>query len=312
MLGALALAAPAVADNAGLTPVEPHSPNAQAINTTWYLVLAITGVIFVLVQAALIGFVIAYRRGKRPRDAEAPQIHGHSRLELMWTVVPVLILALIAAFVFVKLPEIEDAPRASAAAPGETLEIEVQGRQFYWQFTYPDGSITYDTLLVPVDRVVELRILAPEHDVVHSWWIPALGGKFDAIPGLTSRTWFRADEEGEYEGRCTEFCGLQHGAMTASVRAVSADSFDSELATVSRAMGAQAFEAVCAKCHNVEGPQLIGPSLRGNTRLADKASLRTLVEQGFGQMPAVGRGWTDEQIDALFEHVRQYGEVNGG
>lgn len=310
-VGALALAVPAMADNAGLTPVEPHSPNAEAINTSFYLVLAITAVVFVLVQASLILLVIRYRRGKRPRDAEAPQIHGHTRLEIGWTVVPVLILVFIAGFVFSKLPEIEDTPSAQAAPAADTLHVEVQGRQFYWQFTYPDGSITYDTLVVPAGRVVELEVTAPDHDVIHSWWIPALGGKMDAIPGQTNRTWFRADE-GEYIGRCTEFCGIQHGAMTATVRAVPEEQFETELARLTEALGTQAFAAVCAKCHNLEGPQFIGPNLRGNARLADRASLASLLEQGFGKMPAVGRGWSERQIDALFDHVEQYGSAGGG
>ena len=100
------------------------------------------------------------------------------------------------------------------------LRIDVAGRQFYWEFRYPDGSVTYDTLVVPVDRTVELDVTAPDHDVIHSWWVPALGGKIDAIPGVVNHTWFRAEEAGEYAGTCGEFCGIQHNAMSLTVVAV--------------------------------------------------------------------------------------------
>jgi cytochrome c oxidase subunit II len=309
-LGALALSVPAVAGNGGATPVDPESPNAEAIVDAYYLVLVITGVIFVLVEAALVVFIVRYRRRGRPRDAEAPQIHGHTRLEIAWTVVPVLILALIAGFVFWQLPEIQDVPEASAA--GEPVEILVEGRQFYWQFAYPDGTFGYDTMVVPAERVVELEVTAPEEDVIHSWWIPALAGKIDAIPGVVNRTWFQAERPGLYTGQCAEFCGVQHSSMYGQVRAVPAESFESELESLSENQGEQMFAAVCSKCHNLEGPELIGPNLQGNSLLADREQLEQLVHEGRGQMPAVGRGWNDEQIDALYEFVSRFGGGGGG
>jgi cytochrome c oxidase subunit II len=312
--GALLFAAPAFADNAGLTPVAPQSPSAESINDLYWILVGVTGVIFVVVQGALLAFIIRYRRGARPRTAEGPQIHGHTRLELIWTVIPVLILAVLAGLVFLKLPDLEGVSSA-AASPAEerdTLRIEVEGRRFYWQYTYPDGAITYDTLVVPVGRVVELVVTAPDYDVVHSYWIPALNGKRDAIPGSDNTLYFRATREGEYEGTCTEFCGVQHSAMTASVRAVAPERYEAERARLVDALGQQTFEAVCAKCHNVEGPQLIGPTLRGNPILAERESLAEIVRNGQGEMPAVGRGWSEEQLDALFEYVRRFGGESGG
>lgn len=311
--GALLFVAPAFADNAGLTPVEPRSPSAEAINDLYWILVGVTGVIFLIVQGVLLAFIVRYRRGNRPRTAEGPQIHGNTRLELIWTVIPILVLAVLAGLVFVKLPELEGESSA-AVGPGdeaETLRVEVEGRRFYWQYTYPDGAITYDTLVVPVGRVVELVVTAPAHDVVHSYWIPALNGKRDAIPGSENTLFFRATRAGEYEGTCTEFCGLQHSAMTATVRAVAPGEYESERARLVDAMGQQAFDAVCAKCHNVEGPQLIGPTLRGNPALTDRQSLADVVRNGRGKMPAVGRGWSEEQMEALFEYVQRFGG-NGG
>jgi cytochrome c oxidase subunit 2 len=307
VLGALAFAAAALADNAGLTPVDPKSPNAEAISDTYYVLLGVTGVVFFAVEIALVVFLLKYRRRDRPVDAEGPQIHGNTRLELLWTIVPVFLVTIVVGFVFYKLPDVSDVTRAAAEPAGEqNLVIEVEGRQYYWQFRYPDGQITYDTMVVPVNRTVELNVTAPDFDVIHSWWIPALGGKIDAIPGKLNHTWFRAEAEGEYAGSCTEFCGLQHAEMTMSVRVVAAAGFDAELARLAGSGEAQ-FEATCAKCHNLRGPQLVGPTLGGNPTLADREALETLLRQGRGEMPAIGRDWTDEQLDTLFEYTRRAG-----
>ena len=307
VLGALAFAAPALAENAGLTPVDPKSPNAQAINDTYYLLLGVTGIVFFAVEIALVVFLVRYRRRNRPVDAEGPQIHGNTRLEVMWTVVPVLLVAIVVGFVFYKLPEVTDVTRAANAPADEpNLVIDVEGRQFYWVFRYPDGRITYDTMVVPVNRAVELNVTASDFDVIHSWWIPALGGKIDAIPGKLNHTWFRAEAKGEYEGNCAEFCGLQHAEMTMSVRAVESAGYEAELARLAGNGRAQ-FEATCAKCHNLSGPQLVGPTLGGNPTLADREALATLLREGRNEMPAVGRGWTDEQLDTLFEYTRRVG-----
>ena len=310
VLGALAFAAPAMADNAGLTPVEPKSPNAEAINDTYYLLLVVAGLVFVAVEGALVVFLVRYRRRRRPVDTEGPQIHGNTRLEVMWTVVPVLLVAVIVAFVFYKLPEVSEFDEDAIAAPGQAdLQIDVLGKQFYWEFRYPDGRVTYDTLVVPVNRTVELEVTAPDYDVIHSWWIPALGGKIDAIPGHVNHTWFRAEEAGVYQGNCTEFCGLQHAEMTMVVRAVAEDRFEDEVERFGT--GREQFLSACSKCHNVDGPQLVGPSLRGNPLLADRQGLAALIRNGRNQMPPVGKGWSDRQIANLVEYTRFVGGESG-
>src|SRR4051794_15358085 len=115
IVGALAATTAASAGNAGFLPGNPHSPNAHRITSAFIFVSIFTGVILVMVDGALILFVVKYRRGKRARTADGPQIHGSTKLEVMWTVVPVVILAAIGAFVFYKLPGIADAPKAAAA-----------------------------------------------------------------------------------------------------------------------------------------------------------------------------------------------------
>src|SRR6266536_4810458 len=146
---ALALVAAAYAGNGCFAPETPHSPNAERINDSYQWIAIFAAAILVLVEGALIWFVIRYRRAGRARTAEGPQIHGATRLELIWTAVPVLILAAIASFIFYKLPGIEDVP--SAKAEGGPLRVRVDAHQFYWQFTYPGGQISIYELHAPLN-----------------------------------------------------------------------------------------------------------------------------------------------------------------
>ena len=144
-------------------------------------------------------------------------MHGHTQHEIVWTVIPVLIVFAIIAFVFVKLPDVQDVPKASAA---NSLNVKIDGHQYYWQYTYPGGRISIDRMVVPVGSVVTLTVNAA--DVIHGWWIPALGGQIDAIPGRTNHTWFEAPSKpGTYVGQCTQLCGVEHAHMTAQVDVVS-------------------------------------------------------------------------------------------
>jgi cytochrome c oxidase subunit II len=307
----LTTAGAAAAANGGFTPPFAHSPNTHKTNTVYYVVLAFTGVIFVIVESALVLFMWKYRAGGRARTAEGQQVHGNTRLELMWTVVPVLILAVIAAIVFVELPGITSAP-ASAA---NTLQIKVEGHQFYWQFDYPNGARSINDLHVPVGQDVELEVVSA--DVLHSWWIPQLAGKLQAVPGRTNHTWFRADKTGTFYGQCAELCGPFHEAMTARVISESQSdyrSFISKRATTS--LGRAEFQGVCATCHGMQGQGGYGPALSSNTLLTQRSALEAIVRNGRNLMPPVGNTWTDEQIDALAKytkaHVYKGASTSGG
>jgi cytochrome c oxidase subunit 2 len=299
---ALVLAAGAFAGNGGFGPQPPASPNASRINDVYWFIFAFAAFVFVVVETTLVWFVIRYRRRGRPREAEGPQVHGSTKLELIWTVGPVLILAVIAAFVFYKLPGIKDIPTARA---GDSLTVKVRAHQFYWEFDYPDGQLSIDRMVVPAGKVVRLDVTSP--DVAHSWWIPKLGGKIDAIPGKTNTTWFQSSRLGTYPGQCAEFCGLYHAAMKADVVVVSDADFEEFLAAhgpSSAAVGKETFTGVCAKCHGNLGQGAYGPKIAGNATLADRKDLEDIVRNGKGRMPAVGKDWSDAQIDALFHDVK--------
>jgi cytochrome c oxidase subunit 2 len=296
----LATASAAAAANGGFTPVTPNSPNASRIGDAYYLILGLTSAIFVLVETLLIVFVWRYRSRGRPRTVEGAQVHGHTRLELIWTAGPVVILAIIAAFVFYKIPGIADAPAAT-----NPVRITVEGHQFYWQFDYPNGSRSINDLHVPVGTVVDLKVVSP--DVIHSWWIPALGGKVQAIPGITNHMWFKAGRQGIFVGQCAELCGLYHEAMRARVIVTSPSEYQAYLtATAKTDLGRSEFAGVCATCHGLSGQGAYGPNLSNNPLLTQPSGLIAIVRDGRGRMPAVGDTWTSAQMQALAAYVKSH------
>lgn len=307
---ALTLGGAALAGNGGIAPVDPASPNAERISESYLWVALFTGAIFLLVQGSLIWFIVRYRRGRRPRSEDGAQIHGHTNLEFAWTVLPVLILVAIGGFVFYKLPGIQDVP--GAGAQGGRVDVQVSGYRYYWNFTYPNGVIAVDKLRAPVGQTVRLEVTAPEFDVIHSWWIPALGGKFDAIPGVTNVTWFNAEAAGTYRGQCAEFCGIQHAEMKAEVEALPRAEFESWLeeeasaqASGTSGLGKETFAGACAKCHGLAGEGDIGPRLQGNRLLDDAAAIEQVVREGRGKMPPVGKDWEDRQMRALTDYLKE-------
>jgi cytochrome c oxidase subunit II len=300
----------AAAADGGFAPPTPHSPNAHHTATAYWVIMGFTAAIFVLVEGLLVFFVVKYRSRGRKRTDDGAQVHGHARLEVIWTVIPVVILCIIGIVVFIQLPDIADAP--AAANP---LNVTIEGHQYYWQFNYPDGTRTINTLYVPVNRVVNLTVVSA--DVIHSWWIPELGGKVQALPGITNHTWFDVDEPGTYVGQCAELCGLYHAAMTARVVATSDSEFEAHLSAAATAgeLGKAEFTGVCATCHGMTGEGGYGPNLSNNPLLTQKAGLLAIVQNGRGKMPAVGNTWTQAQLDALAAYVKTdvyKGAASGG
>jgi cytochrome c oxidase subunit 2 len=134
-------------------------------------------------------------------------------------------------------------PAAAAAvgignAPDDALRIRVVGRQYIWEYRYPNGAYSYEEMVAPVGVTVKLDIVS--RDVAHSWWIPKLGGKLDAIPGYVNHTWFRLTRPGIYRGQCAELCGRNHANMLASVRGVSPEEYASWVARQKQVVGSEA------------------------------------------------------------------------
>jgi cytochrome c oxidase subunit 2 len=236
LLGSLILAPSALAHF--ITPKAGGSPNADEIGALYRITLYIAAVVFVLVEGALVYSVYKFRAKK---GAVAAQIHGNTRLEIGWTLGAALILVVLTVVTFVKLPSIVNAPSSSprtvlsaalnAPSPphGNKLTICVQGRQYIWRYSYGSDCAgnafssklpySYQEMVVPAGATVVLDIQSS--DVIHSWWVPSLGGKVDAVPGYTTYTWFKAPHAGAvYHGQCAQLCGRGHAAMTALVKVI--------------------------------------------------------------------------------------------
>jgi cytochrome c oxidase subunit 2 len=310
-LFSLACAGAALAGNGGIAPPSPASPQAHEIRQIYWLILGITAAIFILVEVTLAIFIVRYRSRGRPREVEGPQIRGHTNLELAWTVGPVVILAVIASFVLYKATSIRNAP---AGTPRDTIQIVAH--QFYWEFVYPNGAVSVDTLRLPYKRRVVLEIRSA--DVAHSWWAPSLAGKMDAIPGRVNRLSFRPDKLGSFPARCAEFCGLQHTNMIAQVRVIPPDRYDEfvrQRLVEPQMLARETFNGVCAKCHGLAGQGDIGPPIASSPLLANPAALTLLLTQGGVKMPAVGKGWDQTQLSATLAYLKKRfhpGGTSGG
>ncbi len=301
---ALVAVSPATAGNGGLAPPSPASPNAKNIRDIYWLILGITGAIFVIVIGTLLVFVVRYRSKGRPRELEGSQVRGHNKLELAWTAGPVVVLAIIAGFVFWKVSDIG----ATSSLPESQAkdEITIEGHQYYWEFTYPNGAVSVDTLRLPYNRAIRLTIRSD--DVDHSWWIPALGGKLDAIPGKLNHMTLRATKLGTFPGQCAEFCGLLHAAMVANAEVLPADEYDSWVSARANdglALGKETFVGVCAKCHGLAASGGVGPNISQNPLLGDEDGISNVIRHGTGKMPAVGNDWSEEQLDATIAYLQQ-------
>jgi cytochrome c oxidase subunit II len=246
LVGSLILAPAAFAGF--ITPKSGGSPNANQIASLYKIILYIAAVVFVVVEGALVYSVYKFRAKK---SAVAAQIHGNTRLEIGWTIAAALILVVLTVVTFVKLPSIINPPNSSAngflsaslTAPkppnGKKLTVCVQGRQYIWRYTYGAQCVnnafndklpySYQEMVVPANTTVVLVIQST--DVIHSWWVPSLGGKVDAVPGYTTYTWFKALHTGTFHGQCAQLCGRQHAAMTAFVHVIPADQYSSWLTT---------------------------------------------------------------------------------
>jgi cytochrome c oxidase subunit 2 len=242
---ALLIAAPAAFADA-LTPESGGSQNADDIDTLYKLTLYIGLVIFLIVEGTLIWSLVRYRA--RRRGPEAAQIRGNTPLEIGWTIGAAIILVVLTVVTFLYLDDIENPPasgpdglRASSSQfasidqpepprdGGPVLRIGVSGRQYLWRYDYGQGNslYTFHRMVVPVNTTVVLEVTAS--DVIHSWWIPKLGGKVDGVPGHVNETWFKIPGRfagTTFSGQCAELCGANHADMRAEVLALEPDEFE--------------------------------------------------------------------------------------
>ena len=277
------------------TTFDTRSEFGRAIDALTYRLLYLGIGVGVLVAALLVYVVWRYR--SRPGNTEARQIHGHTGLEITWTLIPAVIL------VFIAVPTIRTIFQTQAEATPSSLQVEVIGHQWWWEFRYPQyGVTTANELYLPVGRTVNFALKSA--DVLHSFWIPRMGGKRDLITNRTNYIWFTPDSTYVWNGVCAEYCGDSHANMRFKVFTVVPERFDQWIAqqrsapasvaqptatytvdqlprhvmpntptpdevTISTldgdaSRGAQLYaRSACIGCHTVQGvsPGIVGPNL---------------------------------------------------
>lgn len=257
-----------------------ESTAAEVMDPVFYLILAVCAVFFTLVVSLMVLFVIRYRRRPGVRPQKSPS--HHTALEIVWTVIPLGIVAVIFYQSFVAYMDMQTAP------PG-CYEIRVSARQWKWQFIYPNGHVD-ENLHVPVDEPVKL--IMTSEDVIHGLYIPAFRVKMDLVPGRYTSTWFRAVRPGTYELLCTEFCGDDHSNMLAAVVVHAEGQFErwlddaaNYLKSLSPAKAGEVLytQRGCSQCHTIDGTAGTGPSLKGifgqKHQMADGSTVT--VDEGY-------------------------------
>lgn len=228
------------------------SSSALHVDRAFYLILGISAALLLIVTGAMLYFVFRYRR----RNGATPeQLEGSTALEIIWTVIPVVLVLVMfvvgeRSFVLIR------------AVPHEFMQVKVEARQWSWVFSYEDGRKS-DTLRVPRDRPVKLLLTSA--DVLHSFYIPAFRIKEDCVPGMDTYLSFTAKQSGSFDIFCTEYCGLGHSDMIAKVQVDEADAFDKWYAAApARAAGGEQLlkEKGCLGCHSTDGTPKAGPTLK--------------------------------------------------
>jgi cytochrome c oxidase subunit 2 len=310
-----------------------ESTQGKTIDTLWDVLLIASVPIFVLVETIVVYSALKFRMKPGEELKDGPPIHGNTRLEIIWTAIPAIILVGLCTYAYVALTDIEK-------AQANTMEVRVVGEQFTWTFFYPGQGgkeISSHQLYLPTDTPV--RFTVQSKDVIHDFWVPAFRVKIDAVPGIdthlrvttTART-------GEFPVVCAELCGLGHSTMRQSAHVMSRADFDKKIGELGKAPagggggggggGAAATDgkslftdaaepAACGSCHTLSDAGTTGttgPNLDDALPNLSEAQIRQSIEDpnaviapGFPRdvMPQYGESLSKEQIDALVKYLME-------
>lgn len=297
---------------------------AEKADRLWDITFAIAVVIFFIVEGLLVFTVIRFRQ--RP-GREAAQFHGNTKLEIILTVIPSLILAGLA------VPTVQTIFE-NAEVPEDSLNVTVVARQFWWEYRYEDFDVvTANELHMPVDRPVVFTLQGATDDVIHSFWIPRLGGTQDVVPGRENTLIYTPQETGEYLGQCKEFCGLSHANMRIKAFVHTQEDFEAWVAeqqepaaSPSDSLAQEGEELfmgqACIGCHAIEGTDAAGVSGPDLTHFAsrttfggamfrtDEENLQRWIADAPGMKPGVRMpsgtdelGLTQEQVRAIVAYL---------
>jgi cytochrome c oxidase subunit II len=281
----------------------PATTPAKSIFGLSIFVLTVTAVIFIVVASLLVYSVVKFRGRAADADREPAQVYGSTQIELAWTVIPVLIVAVLVFVTARVIHAIQDAPKPAAA-----VEVTVIGHQFWWEFRYPRlGIVTANELHIPASdpahpKPTFLKLLSADTD--HSFWVPELGGKTDLIPNRVNEMWFDPSRPGIYLGQCAQYCGMQHAKMLLRVSVDRPADFAAWVSAQQKAAardgrvstGKHVFETTaCINCHAVGGTVATG---RFGPDLTHLMSRSTLASGAAENTPANLRLWI-EKPDAI-------------
>ena len=308
-----------------LSALQPKGPGADMQFDLMALSLSIMIGVFIVVAVIYMYVLIKFRKRPGDEDNIPEQVEGNTKLEVLWTAIPILLLIILA------VPTVLTTFTLAADQPKEnddTLKVQVTANQYWWMFEYPDLEVSASQdLYIPVGEKVYFELTS--NDVIHSFWVPALGGKMDTNPGLKNTMWLQADEPGVYRGKCAELCGPSHALMDFKVIALEREDFDAwvekmqnpsvEPETEQAQAGQEIFGQNCLSCHAVgsEGGN-IGPDL---TNFGDRETLAgflDMTDQNIADwikdpqalkpgnnMPAFGNQLSDDEVDALVAYLKR-------
>jgi cytochrome c oxidase subunit 2 len=286
----------------------------------FYFIVLLCTFFFVLTMGVMFYFMWKYRR--KVQGEPTANIHGNTKLEIAWSVVPsVFLLALFGwgfhGFLYMLTP------------PADAININLTGQQWSWSFVYPNGGSDAE-LVIPVGTPVKLTMTSV--DVIHSFYVPAFRAKRDVVPGRYTVMWFQSDHEGEYDVLCTEYCGTSHSKMLTKVKVVPQEKYDEYLQGLGGCKDGQSLaecgqvvfgRSGCTACHGVEGNRIVGPPLNavfghevefadGSKLIADEQYIResimnpmAKIVKGYpGAMPTYAGRLNEEQMGAIVEYLR--------
>jgi cytochrome c oxidase subunit 2 len=316
LFAALAIAAVSCNEAHPNTTLVPHSDFGREIDFLWDRLLLLGTIVFVLVEAALIFVVIKYRR--RENQPTPPQTHGSTKLEITWTLIPAVIL------VFIAVPTVRTIFITQAQAAPGSLNIDVTGHQWWWEFRYAEyGVTTANEIYIPVGRTVNFRLRSA--DVIHSFWTPQLGGKRDVVTNRTNYVWYTPDTtvaSSVWNGFCAEYCGASHANMRFRVFTVTPDQFASWVAgqKMPARFGAVAPPAAVGGPNPppLEGPAVSTPGGPNSPTPSAQAAAPRIAQQSSGTQavggaqPAIPRPQNPEANPGAQTNVQGVTPANAG
>jgi len=304
----------------------PASTPADTISRLSYLVLTVTGAIFLTVFCLLLWALVKFREKPGSGPGEPAQVYGSKQVELAWTVIPVLIVVVLLLATVRAIGSIQN-----ATPPPGAVEVSVIGHQYWWEYHYARSNVvTANELHVPVSDPAHptptfLRLLSADTD--HSFWVPRLAGKTDLIPNHPNSMWIDPHETGLYLGQCSQYCGVQHAKMLLRVYVQTREQFDHWLEQQSRPAvandsvieGRRTFESTaCINCHTVRGTAAhgkFGPDLThlmsrdtigAGAALNTPANLRRWIQDPGAFKPGClmpAMGLSDSQLDSITAYM---------